>query len=549
MEVQAHDKLINRGVDSDVFKFIKSIEEKGYIVRYQTSADGKHLQSVLFMHCTAVDKVNILGELFAIDATYKMNELEMPLVSIQPVSHLGRKSSTTTPIAYAIVSNEPSSTYAWILNNIKEIAPNGNTNVFITDKHSAVMDGLNAFYPDKMHVLCIWHMLESVKVALKGLFISSKSTHACMKAVSDMIDSSTEEDFQSALDAYQNEATDVKKLTEKNKVMQQNGKIVQKYLAQEYLSDYWLVIKKKWAGYIVKKTVNFGCNTTQRVEGSHAALKMNAVSSRSTLSNLFNEIDKYIKKQIMRQTNAMRDEKIKVDCFIQGNSSMSLLTGKISSWALDQIYQELLKTVAEDEEPVLPVEKCFDCEIKSFNLPCKHEAAHPASKLHGKIRLEIVGRRWLLKQEPQVDEIPQNSSMERIMHMDTAYQRKEEDDAAMFSSAIAKFQLLFRKCETTSEVFSLCQELNNVGEKLEKTMHESRSTSIEFPEHEQVSRIGRLSKERVYFAYRADANKKRKKIEDATDRFKLPKRKIPKLEGTYIIHVQPFTITYYVYDI
>ncbi|KAL7311886.1 hypothetical protein PS15m_009597 [Mucor circinelloides] len=94
----------------------------------------------------------------------------------------------------------------------------------------------------------------------------------------------------------------------------------------------------------------------------------------------------------MRQTNAMRDEKIKVDCFIQGNSSMCLLTGKDSSWALDRIYQELLKTVAEDEEPVLPVEKCFDCEIKSFNLPCKHEVTHSASKVDGEIRLEIVGR-------------------------------------------------------------------------------------------------------------------------------------------------------------
>ncbi|KAL7325242.1 hypothetical protein PS15p_207754 [Mucor circinelloides] len=65
-------------------------------------------------------------------------------------------------------------------------------------------------------------------------------------------------------------------------------------------------------------------------------------------------------------------------------------------------------------------------------------------------------------------------------------------------------------------------------------MHESRNTSIEFPEHEQVSNIGRPSKERVYLAYRADANKKRKKIEDATDRLKLPKRKIPKLEEKLI---------------
>ncbi|KAL7312134.1 hypothetical protein PS15m_007935 [Mucor circinelloides] len=74
VKVQAHDKLKPRDADSDVFKFIKFIEEKGYIVRYQTSTDGKHLQSVFFMHCTAIDEVNILGEVFAIDATYKVNE-------------------------------------------------------------------------------------------------------------------------------------------------------------------------------------------------------------------------------------------------------------------------------------------------------------------------------------------------------------------------------------------------------------------------------------------------------------------------------------------
>ncbi|KAL7316283.1 hypothetical protein PS15m_005399 [Mucor circinelloides] len=116
---------------------------------------------------------------------------------------------------------------------------------------------------------------------------SNNTTSACQS------DPLTKEDFQSALDAYQKEAADVKNLTEKNKVKQQDGKIVQKYLTQEYLSDYWLVVKKKWTGYIVKKAVNFGCNTTQRVEGSHAALEMNAVSSRSTLQNPFNGIDKY----------------------------------------------------------------------------------------------------------------------------------------------------------------------------------------------------------------------------------------------------------------
>jgi len=74
--------------------------------------------------------------------------------------------------------------------------------------------------------------------------------------------------------------------------------------------------------------------------------------------------------------------------------------------------------------------------------------------------------------------------MKTIMHMDTAYHRKEKDAAAMLSSAMAKWRLLFRKCETDSEMLFPCRELNNVGEKLEKTMRESRNVSIEFPEYE-----------------------------------------------------------------
>ncbi|EPB91062.1 hypothetical protein HMPREF1544_02131 [Mucor circinelloides 1006PhL] len=72
------------------------------------------------------------------------------------------------------------------------------------------------------------------------------------------------------------------------------------------------------------------------------------------------------------------------------------------------------------------------------------------------------------------------------MHMDTAYHRKEKDAAAMLSSAMAKWRLLFRKCETDSEMIFPCRELNNVGEKLEKTMRESRNVSIEFPEYDKA---------------------------------------------------------------
>ncbi|KAL9536399.1 hypothetical protein PS6_011921, partial [Mucor atramentarius] len=64
--------------------------------------DGKNVKSIFFMHSNAAAEINVRGEVFGIDATYKVNNKAMPLVSIQSVSHLGGKSlMTTTAIAYA----------------------------------------------------------------------------------------------------------------------------------------------------------------------------------------------------------------------------------------------------------------------------------------------------------------------------------------------------------------------------------------------------------------------------------------------------------------
>ncbi|CAO0794178.1 unnamed protein product [Mucor circinelloides] len=100
VEVMSHDKSIDKFGNS-ASDLIRRIEGRGYIVGYQVSSDGKNVKPIFFMHSSAAAEINVRREVFGIDATYKVNNKAMPLVSIQSVvSHLGGKSLMTSPIVY-----------------------------------------------------------------------------------------------------------------------------------------------------------------------------------------------------------------------------------------------------------------------------------------------------------------------------------------------------------------------------------------------------------------------------------------------------------------
>lgn len=114
----------------------------------------------------------------------------------------------TTPIAYAaIVSNESAETYTWILEHIKKLTEDKKP-VFILDKALFVMKALKTVFPDSVHLLCTWHMLENFKTTLAHVFVNPIDKTSCMMFVNDMINSSSEENFQIALDNYKKYATD-----------------------------------------------------------------------------------------------------------------------------------------------------------------------------------------------------------------------------------------------------------------------------------------------------------------------------------------------------
>ncbi|OAD71928.1 hypothetical protein PHYBLDRAFT_146913 [Phycomyces blakesleeanus NRRL 1555(-)] len=74
--------------DTDT-ELIKTMEAKGYLVRYYTSK-YESLERVFFLHLKMLERAHRFSEVIAVDATYSTNNLEMTLVCMEGVYNLGK---------------------------------------------------------------------------------------------------------------------------------------------------------------------------------------------------------------------------------------------------------------------------------------------------------------------------------------------------------------------------------------------------------------------------------------------------------------------------
>ena len=92
---------------SDAMELMKHIELKGYLVSVMIDKENK-LSCIFFTNPKSLEEVKQRGEILVIDATYKVNNLDMSLISVQSVSNLGgsQLSVVTTALFPIEVAND-----------------------------------------------------------------------------------------------------------------------------------------------------------------------------------------------------------------------------------------------------------------------------------------------------------------------------------------------------------------------------------------------------------------------------------------------------------
>ncbi|XP_072064537.1 protein FAR1-RELATED SEQUENCE 5-like [Arachis hypogaea] len=99
----------------------------------------------------------LFGDVIAFDATYKKNEYNCPLVIFSGVNHHNQ----TIIFATALVVDETTDTYIWLLRQLM-FAMNGKTPTsIITNGAMAIRNAVRDVFPEVRHRLCAWHLIRN----------------------------------------------------------------------------------------------------------------------------------------------------------------------------------------------------------------------------------------------------------------------------------------------------------------------------------------------------------------------------------------------------
>jgi MULE transposase domain/FAR1 DNA-binding domain len=135
--------------------------------RYRTD-DAGHVNFFFFAPFDAIDLARRCPDVIFIDATYRTNRYNMPLVHFMAVTPIG----TTTSIGMCFVASETEQMYLWAVEAFKELVMDGaRIRVFLSDDEQALKNALSVTYSEVVQLLCVWHVNKNVEAAISDRWV------------------------------------------------------------------------------------------------------------------------------------------------------------------------------------------------------------------------------------------------------------------------------------------------------------------------------------------------------------------------------------------
>lgn len=130
------------------------LDDEDWAIWYTTDDIG-HVNFLFFAHDEAIDLAQENPDVILIDATYRMNRYNMPLLHFMAVTAVGR----TTSIALCFLPAENETTYRKAIQAFKDLVMGEiKIEVFLTDDEAALKTALSVIFPGVPQLLCLWHI-------------------------------------------------------------------------------------------------------------------------------------------------------------------------------------------------------------------------------------------------------------------------------------------------------------------------------------------------------------------------------------------------------
>ena len=256
-------KVIKRnrlGKYSPTQAILRALYRKRWYVKVQLAAVTKRVKILFFVDKEVMDILCKNFEVLIMDCTYKTNKYGMPLLDIVGHTSIG----TTFYIGFAFIYGEKEEVYRWVLQQLKELYKTlglRDPAVVVTDCDEALINALEAEYPEVKTLLCLFHVNRDVRAWCRPEF------------------GENEEDFNTFYAAYER----VVYAHDKPAYREAMNDFEAAYYRDppspyehcwHYVRNIWIVpFREKLCKAWTNKILHFDTTTTSRVEAMHRVLK------------------------------------------------------------------------------------------------------------------------------------------------------------------------------------------------------------------------------------------------------------------------------------
>jgi zinc finger SWIM domain-containing protein 3 len=136
--------------------------DKSFFFRH-TVDDSNCLDKLFFTDERSMEEYKVFGDCLLFDATYKTNGYRFPLVILSGVNN----HRNTCVFATALVQNETTETYVWVLTNLVQAMGGRRPNTVITDGDRSMHAAIKTVFPNAIHRSCLWHLQRNAATNVK----------------------------------------------------------------------------------------------------------------------------------------------------------------------------------------------------------------------------------------------------------------------------------------------------------------------------------------------------------------------------------------------
>nr|XP_029143911.1 protein FAR1-RELATED SEQUENCE 5 isoform X2 [Arachis hypogaea] len=133
------------------------------IARY-SATDESRLANLFWADGICRADYQCFGDVLAFDTTYRKNKYRRPLVIFSGCNHHRQ----TCIFGFALIENEQTATYTWLLQNFLDVMLNKSPSVVVTDGDEAMKAAIQEIFPNATHRLCGWHIQRNVTANIKS---------------------------------------------------------------------------------------------------------------------------------------------------------------------------------------------------------------------------------------------------------------------------------------------------------------------------------------------------------------------------------------------